>query len=112
MGDFLQGFLHLIDGTHAELVADTTGKFHELWNAQAQYYTEKNSIILTPTVQYWTVGVILGVDSEYLRVYNRIKSQEGELTMFAFCFNAVDNKSAYGMLKATIGLTLSYSFLG
>ena len=30
--------------------------------------------------------------------------------MFAFCFNAVDNKSAYGMLKATIGLTLSYSF--
>ena len=28
-------------GTHAELVADETGKYHELWNAQAQYYTEK-----------------------------------------------------------------------
>ena len=26
-------------GTHAELVADETGKYHELWNAQAQYYT-------------------------------------------------------------------------
>jgi len=30
-------------GTHAELVADVTGKYHELWNAQAQYYTEKTS---------------------------------------------------------------------
>lgn len=28
-------------GTHAELVADENGKYHELWNAQAQYYTEK-----------------------------------------------------------------------
>ncbi len=28
-------------GTHAELVADEAGKYHELWNAQAQYYTEK-----------------------------------------------------------------------
>ena len=27
-------------GTHAELVADENGKYHELWNAQAQYYTE------------------------------------------------------------------------
>ena len=27
-------------GTHAELVADISGKYHELWNAQAQYYTE------------------------------------------------------------------------
>ncbi len=27
-------------GTHAELVADANGKYHELWNAQAQYYTE------------------------------------------------------------------------
>ena len=27
-------------GTHAELVADVSGKYHELWNAQAQYYTE------------------------------------------------------------------------
>ena len=27
-------------GTHAELVADLNGKYHELWNAQAQYYTE------------------------------------------------------------------------
>ena len=30
-------------GSHAELVADTNGKYHELWNAQAQYYTEKNA---------------------------------------------------------------------
>jgi len=30
-------------GTHAELVADETGKYYELWNAQAQYYTEKSS---------------------------------------------------------------------
>lgn len=30
--------------------------------------------------------------------------------MFAFCFNAVDNKSGNVMPKATIGLTLSYSF--
>ena len=30
-------------GTHAELVADSTGKYHELWNAQAQYYTEKTA---------------------------------------------------------------------
>lgn len=28
-------------GTHAELVADETGKYHELWHGQAQYYTEK-----------------------------------------------------------------------
>ncbi len=27
-------------GTHAELVADENGKYHELWHAQAQYYTE------------------------------------------------------------------------
>ena len=67
-------------------------------------------MILTPTVHYWAVGVILGVDNEYCKVYNRIKSQKGELTMFRYCFNAVDNKSGNGMLKATIGLTLSYSF--
>ena len=30
-------------GTHDELVADTNGKYHELWNAQAQYYTEKTA---------------------------------------------------------------------
>lgn len=30
-------------GTHAELVADEDGKYHELWNAQAQYYTEKTA---------------------------------------------------------------------
>ncbi|MBO5078386.1 MAG: ABC transporter ATP-binding protein [Oscillospiraceae bacterium] len=30
-------------GTHAELVADVSGKYHELWNAQAQYYTEKTA---------------------------------------------------------------------
>ena len=28
-------------GTHAELVADETGKYHELWTAQAQYYIEQ-----------------------------------------------------------------------
>ena len=27
-------------GTHDSLVADTKGKYYELWNAQAQYYTE------------------------------------------------------------------------
>lgn len=26
-------------GTHEELLADETGKYHELWHAQAQYYT-------------------------------------------------------------------------
>ena len=66
---------------------------------------------MIPTVQYWAVGVILGVDNEYRRVYNRIKSEEGELTMFRYCFNAVDNKSGNGMPNHTIGLTLSYSFL-
>ena len=30
--------------------------------------------------------------------------------MFAFCFNAVDNKSGKGMPQHTVGLTLSYSF--
>ena len=27
-------------GTHDALVADETGKYYELWHAQAQYYTE------------------------------------------------------------------------
>ena len=67
---------------------------------------------MIPTVQDWTVGVILGVDNEYRRVYNRIKSQEGELTMFRYCFNAVDNKSGNPMFWHGVGLTLSYSFLG
>lgn len=30
-------------GTHAELVSDENGKYHELWNAQAKYYTEKTA---------------------------------------------------------------------
>jgi ATP-binding cassette subfamily B protein len=30
-------------GTHDGLLADTTGKYHELWHAQAQYYTEKTT---------------------------------------------------------------------
>ena len=30
-------------GTHVELVADVNGKYQELWNAQAQYYTEKTA---------------------------------------------------------------------
>ena len=69
-------------------------------------------MILTPTVQYWAVGVILGVDNEYCGVYNRTKHKEGELTMFRYCFNAVDNKSGNPMHWLGLGLTLSYSFLG
>ena len=30
-------------GSHAELLADEAGKYFELWNAQAQYYTEQNA---------------------------------------------------------------------
>ena len=67
-------------------------------------------MILTPTVQYGAVGVILGVDNEYCGVYNRIKHKEGELTMFRYCFNVVDNKSGNDMPMHMIGLTLSYSF--
>ena len=67
-------------------------------------------MILTPTVQHWAVGAILGVDNEYCWVYNRIKSQEGDLTMFRYCFNVVDNKSGNVMPKHTVGLTLLYSF--
>ena len=67
-------------------------------------------MILIPTVQHRTVGIILGVDNEYCWVYNRIKSSKGELTMFRYCFNVVDNKSGNGMPNHTIGLTLSYSF--
>lgn len=29
-------------GTHEELLADSQGKYYELWNAQAQYYTTQN----------------------------------------------------------------------
>lgn len=29
-------------GTHEELLADSKGKYYELWNAQSQYYTTKN----------------------------------------------------------------------
>lgn len=29
-------------GTHDELLTDKKGKYYELWNAQAQYYTEEN----------------------------------------------------------------------
>ena len=28
-------------GTHLELISDKNGKYHELWNAQAKYYTER-----------------------------------------------------------------------
>ena len=66
---------------------------------------------MIPTVQDWAVGVIFGVDNEYYRVYNRIKHKEGEMTMFRYCFNAVDNKSGNGMENHTIGFALSYSFL-
>lgn len=30
-------------GTHENLLADTSGKYYELWHAQAQYYTEKTA---------------------------------------------------------------------
>ena len=31
---------HLVQlGNHDKLVAEKNGKYHELWNAQAQYYT-------------------------------------------------------------------------
>ena len=30
-------------GNHVSLVADTNGKYYELWNAQAQYYTENET---------------------------------------------------------------------
>ncbi|MBO5049123.1 MAG: hypothetical protein J6C41_01675 [Oscillospiraceae bacterium] len=50
------------------------------------------------------------VDNEYYRVYNRIKHKEGALTMFAFCFNAVDIQSGNGMPQHAVGLTLSYAF--
>ena len=63
-------------------------------------------------LEMWRVYLFNGVDNEYFRVYNRIKHKEGELTMFRYCFNAVDNKFGNGMPNRTIGLTLSYSFLG
>ena len=28
-------------GSHDTLISDDNGKYHELWNAQAQYYTEE-----------------------------------------------------------------------
>ena len=31
-------------GTHASLLADENGKYYELWNAQAQYYTESENV--------------------------------------------------------------------
>ena len=35
---------HLVQlGSHDKLVADANGKYYELWNAQAQYYTEKTA---------------------------------------------------------------------
>ena len=43
-------------------------------------------------------------------MYNRIKSQKGELTMFAFFYNAVDYKSGNPMRWLGVGLTLSFSF--
>ncbi|MBQ4322153.1 MAG: ABC transporter ATP-binding protein, partial [Oscillospiraceae bacterium] len=30
-------------GTHDSLLADAKGKYHALWHAQAQYYTEKKA---------------------------------------------------------------------
>jgi len=31
-------------GTHDELLVDIKGKYHELWNAQAQYYTDSEAV--------------------------------------------------------------------
>lgn len=31
-------------GSHSVLIADETGKYYELWNAQAQYYTENKAV--------------------------------------------------------------------
>jgi ATP-binding cassette subfamily B protein len=31
-------------GSHDTLVADTKGKYYELWNAQAQYYKENKAV--------------------------------------------------------------------
>ena len=60
-------------------------------------------------LEMWRIYLFNGVDNEYLRMYNRIKHKEGELTMFRYCFDVVDNKSGNGMPKHTIGLALSYS---
>ena len=61
-------------------------------------------------LEMWRIYLFNGVDNEYFRVYNRIKHKEGELTMFRYCFNAVDNKSGNPMRWLGLGLTLSYSF--
>ena len=35
---------HIVQhGSHEELLSDVSGKYHELWHAQAQYYTEKTA---------------------------------------------------------------------
>ena len=39
---FDKGYL-IQRGSHDELLRDENGKYFELWNAQAQYYTEKSS---------------------------------------------------------------------
>lgn len=31
-------------GTHADLLQDTSGKYYELWNAQAQYYNDEKAV--------------------------------------------------------------------
>ena len=61
-------------------------------------------------LEMWRIYLFNGVDNEYFRMYNRIKHKEGELTMFRYCFNAVDNKSGSPMHWHGVGLTLSYSF--
>ena len=63
-------------------------------------------------LEMWRVYLFNGVDNECFWVYNCIKHKEGELTMFRYCFNAVDNKSGNPMQWHGVGLTLSYSFLG
>ena len=31
-------------GTHQDLLKDESGKYYELWNAQAQYYTDEKAV--------------------------------------------------------------------
>ena len=35
---------HIVQqGSHEELLSEENGKYYELWNAQAKYYTEENA---------------------------------------------------------------------
>ena len=66
-------------------------------------------MILIPTVQHRTVGIILGVDNEYCGVYNRIKPPKEVMAMQAF-YPVNNNWSVKPMDKLDAGLPLPYSF--